>query len=86
MMKKLAGSLMIAISLTGCVSDTVSQVVERNVVRSDRFVQLMEEDRTTRQQEQDFIKANRAGWHTMDYHLNDAKLPADLQHLAKEEE
>jgi len=76
-MKKLIFIMLILI-FVGCTS-TADKITTRNAARCDRFVELMEEGNTTREQEQDFIKANRKGWHSLNYYLNDHPLPEDLR-------
>lgn len=71
--------LVLVLSMAGCVSEVVESNVRNNSARSDAFLQRMDEGQTTREQEQDFIKANRVAWHALNYHLNDVDLPEDLR-------
>lgn len=84
-MKKMFSSLILSLALlSGCVASTVKETVERNVERVDKMVLLMEEDKTTRDQEQAFIRALRPAFHSLNYYLNDKDLPSDLLWLLDE--
>ena len=88
-MKRKVGTIItlaaVIISLGGCVSSTVTGSVKRNAARCDGFVNKIANGTSTREQEQSFIKANRAAWHSMNYYLNDEPLPEDLKHLGGDE-
>ena len=79
-MKKLAAGLLIflTMSINGCVAPEVKGAIERNAARVDRFVKLIENDETTREQEQNFIRAFRPAYHSLNYYFNDVPLPLDL--------
>ena len=48
--------------VAGCTPAAVKDSVRENSARCDKFVELMDEEKTTRDQEQRFIKANQKAW------------------------
>lgn len=78
-MKIITSAILTIVLLTGCVSQTVKDAVERGAARSDRYVELMEAGKTTPESDQAYIKAKRVSDHSLNYHLNDAELPPDVQ-------
>ena len=83
-MKKLLIVPILLISLVGCVSQTVKDAVNRDAARTDRYLELMAEGKTTPAMDHDFIKANRVAFHTLDYNLNGNPLPPDIAAVVSE--
>ena len=73
--------MILSVVLSGCccVSGTVESRVKRNVERCDNFVQKMDSGLTSRQQEQEFVRANRRMHHSLNFSINDVPLPADVE-------
>jgi len=72
--------LLLGITSAGCTSipqEALDQARD-NALISDAFVGLMLDSKTSREQEQAFILANRKAWHTQNFALNDVALPPDL--------
>lgn len=67
--------------LSGCCSvpPKALEQIGNNAVISDAFVALMEKGKTTRDQEQAFIHANRRNWHASNFAINEKPLPEDLE-------
>ena len=83
-MKKLILALLLVMPLSGCCSlfcvpKEASITAKENAEISDAFKVFMDAERTTRKQEQDFIRAGRRAWHAQNFALNDAPLPADVE-------
>lgn len=72
--------LLLGLASSGCssVPEAALHQARDNALVSDAFVGLMLEDKTTREQEQAFILANRKAWHAQNFALNDVALPDDL--------
>lgn len=67
--------------VSGCSSvppEALSQANENSLI-SDAFTLLMEQGKTTREQEQNFIKSNRRAWHAQNFALNEVPLPPDME-------
>jgi hypothetical protein len=79
-MKKLA-LLLSLIMLSGCCSipPQALEQIGSNAIISDAFIILIEKGDTTRDQEQAFIHANRRNWHALNFAINEAPLPEDIQ-------
>ena len=80
-MKYLTTLLLTITLLSGCCSvpkEALDQANSSSVI-CDSFVGLMDSNHTTREQEQDFIRATRKAWHAQNFALNDIPLPEDLR-------
>jgi len=80
-MKKLACLAVTLALLSGCCSvpkEALDQANSSSVIY-DSFVGLMDNGRTTREQEQDFIRASQKAWHAQNFALNDVPMPEDLR-------
>ena len=80
-MKRFAFLLTTLIMLSGCCS-VPPQALEQigsNALISDAFIVLIEKGETTRDQEQAFIHANRRNWHALNFAVNEAPLPEDIE-------
>jgi len=79
-MKKLVLTITLAL-LSGCCGVPKEALDQASIISTayDSFVGFMEQGHTTREQEQDFIRANRKAWHTQNLALNDIPLPEDLR-------
>ena len=78
-------SLIIATTFAnaGCVATEVKETVTRNTLRLDKQVLLMDNNKTTWEQDKNFIRAIRASFHAMNFYLNGAPLPLDLKWMAE---
>jgi len=85
MKKMFSGMVLSLVLMTGCVATNVKETVTRSTARTDKMVQLIEQGKTTREQEQEFIRASRAHWHSLGYYLNDEPLPPDLLWLREKD-
>jgi hypothetical protein len=69
--------------LSGCkaltIPDQAFTQAKDNAVLCDNFVDLMNAGVTTREQEQNFIRANRRAWHAQNFALNSEVLPPDVE-------
>jgi len=77
-------ALILLISLSGCCSffcvpKEASITAKENAEISDAFKTFMDADRTTREQEKNFIRACRRAWHAQNFALNDVPLPPDVE-------
>lgn len=74
-------TLFFGLAASGCTSipPEAHDQARDNALISDAFVGLMLDDKTTREQEQAFILANRKAWHAQNFAMNDIALPEDLQ-------
>lgn len=76
-------ALVLILCLSGCkamtIPDAAFNQAKDNAVLSDNFIQLMNAGVTTREQEQNFIRANRRAWHAQNYALNSEPLPPDVE-------
>tara|TARA_Y100001935_G_C16971202_1_gene344176 strand:+ start:84 stop:368 length:285 start_codon:yes stop_codon:yes gene_type:complete len=72
--------LFLGLLVSGCSSipQEAFQQPADNALITDAFVQQMEAGTTTRDQEQNFIRAQRKAWHAQNFALNDVPLPGDL--------
>ena len=79
-MKRFALLITSVILLGGCTSvpPQAMEQMRNNAVISDAFVALMEKGDTDRGQEQAFIHANRRNWHALNFAVNEAPLPDDM--------
>jgi hypothetical protein len=81
-MKKTIISLLAVLMLSGCCSwcipDKASEEATKNALLSDAFVTMMEQGKTSRDEEQSFIKSSRRAWHAQNFALNDVPLPPDI--------
>lgn len=79
MLKKLVFILF----LTGCSSFWIPEeartTARNNADKCNTFQLFMEFGKTTRTQEQAFIKAMRRAWHAQNFALNDVPLPPDVE-------
>lgn len=50
------------LAFAGCTPAAVRDEVALNAARCERFAAMMDEGRTTRDQEQEFIRANGEAW------------------------
>lgn len=78
-MKPLFLSLTLIIAGCGSVTQQVKDDVKENSAISSQFVQEMDAGHTTRDLEQEFIRANWASWHSINYAINDVEVPADVK-------
>lgn len=69
------------ILLTGCVSKEVKEGVKRQAARGDNMVAKIDSGETTREEEQNYIRALRVFIWSLNYDFNDAELPADIREL-----
>lgn len=77
--------LMLSLLLaTGCISSEVKSSIKRNAARSDAYVSQMESGVTTREQDQKFIRAIRIMNHSLNWNVNDVKLPPDVKLILEE--
>jgi hypothetical protein len=69
--------------LSGCkaltIPDEAFTQAKDNAALCDNFVDLMNAGVTTREQEQNFIRANRRAWHAQNFALNNEVLPPDVE-------
>lgn len=69
--------------LSGCkalsIPDEAFAQAKDNAILCDNFVELMNAGVTTREQEQNFIRANRRAWHAQNYAINSEPLPPDVE-------
>ncbi|RJR07546.1 hypothetical protein C4588_06485 [Candidatus Parcubacteria bacterium] len=81
-MKKIFAMIFL-LALGGCkaftIPDAAFNQAEANAVLCDNFNDLMNAGITTREQEQNFIRANRRAWHAQNFALNNEPLPADVE-------
>ena len=79
----LVGILLLAISSAGCraltIPDQAFTQAKDNAGLCDNFVDLMNAGVTSREQEQNFIRANRRAWHAQNFALNNELLPPDVE-------
>lgn len=81
----------LAISTQGCalltgIPPEAYTTAENNAKYADAFVTMMDAGGTSREQEQNFIRANRRAWHAQNYALNDVPLPRDVEIWFKREQ
>ena len=86
-MKKLMLPLLLSLTLaTGCVSSTVKDKLSRNAAQLDGYVKLMDEGETTREEDQDLIRAMRIWTWSMNRAANGEEPPADVKLVLDEGE
>jgi len=61
------------------IPDQAFNQAEDNAALCDNFVNLMNAGVTTREQDQNFIRANRRAWHAQNFALNNELLPPDVE-------
>jgi hypothetical protein len=61
------------------IPDEAFTQAKDNAGLCDNFVDLMNAGVTTRDQEQNFIRANRRAWHAQNFALNSEVLPPDVE-------
>jgi len=75
--------LAIILLFSGCkaltIPDEAFTQAKNNAGLCDNFVELMNAGVTTREQEQNFIRANRRAWHAQNFALNNELLPPDVE-------
>ena len=74
----LIGILLLSGCCSWCIPEEARSTAQQNAELTDAFIILMDSDKTTRENEQDFIRANRRAWHAQNNALNDVPLPADV--------
>jgi hypothetical protein len=76
-------SVIIVCFLSGCkafsIPDEAFTQAKDNAALCDNFVNLMDAGVTNREQEQNFIRANRRAWHAQNFALNNELLPPDVE-------
>ncbi len=81
-MRNLIVSLIILLTVAGCVSTTDKQKISFQAARLDRAVALIESgtqvEKPSQQDLEDFIRAERSVWHALDFSINGTPLPKDL--------
>lgn len=75
-MKKL---LILSLIVVGCVSTQDKQKISYQAARLNRAVNLIDAGQVTSQDMIDFIKGERREWNALNFSINDAPLPLDLQ-------
>jgi len=71
------GLLLLALTLTGCVPFAAKTMTAQNAILSRRMAELVEEEKTTREEEQAFIKINAELWTSFDCLLNGKERPKE---------
>jgi len=74
---KVTGVLLLAFLFTGCVPFAAKTMTAQNAILSRRMAELVEENKTTREEEQAFIKVNAELWTSFDCLLNGKERPED---------
>lgn len=72
------GICLVFVLSVGCVSQAVKDQCKTQAAVHDAYVAKMRAGKTTREQDHAFIEADRRNWHTQNYNVNDALLPADV--------
>jgi len=79
-MKKSLLILILSLTMfTGCVSSTVKEKLSKNAAQLDGYVQRMDEGATTKEDDQDLIRAMRIWTWSMNQAANDEVPPADVR-------
>lgn len=78
-MKKLFALLLSLTLLTGCVSSTVKAKLSLNAAKLDGYVQKMDEGETTKEEDQDLIRAMRIWTWSMNQAANGEVPPPDVR-------
>lgn len=74
---KVTGVLLLAVLFTGCVPFAAKTMTAQNAILSRRMAELVEAEKTTREEEQAFIKVNAELWTSFDCLLNGKERPAE---------
>jgi len=74
--------LVFLVLLVGCVSAESKVTISNQAARLDREVNFINSKAVTQQQMEDFIRAERRVWWALNFSINDAPLPADMQTTA----
>jgi uncharacterized protein YxeA len=72
--------------IAGCVSPMAKEKIHRATVINDSFVKKMDAGQTSREQEQNHIRAMRVWHYSLDYNVNGNEPPADVQVIDLESE
>ena len=84
-MKKLLLPLLFCLSLTtGCVSGTVKEKLSKNAAQLDGYVTKMDKGETTKEEDQDLIRAMRIWTWSMNQAANGEVPPADVRLILEE--
>lgn len=79
-MRKLVIALFLSLMLmTGCVSSTVKAKLSKNAAQLDGYVQKMDNDETTPEEDQDLIRAMRIWTWSMNHAANGEAPPPDVR-------
>ena len=79
MRKLLYSTLVVLVFTVGCVSQQVKDVASRNAARADQYVEKMERDETTPEQDQRFIHAARVAFWAFEWNVNGTEPPVDVK-------
>ena len=75
--------LLLVCCFSGCkawsIPDQAFAQAKDNSTLCDSYVDLMNAGVTTREQDQNFIRANRRAWHSQNFALNNEPLPPDVE-------
>lgn len=77
-MKNLCVLILSTVLLLGCVSPQVKSTVERQAARGDNMVSKIDNESTTREEEQSYIRAMRIVWWSLNHDINGVDLPPDI--------
>lgn len=71
--------VLVLVLAVGCVSSTDRQTIAFQAARLDRAVALINSGSVTEKEKDDFIRAERKVWHSLNYSINGKPLPRDMQ-------
>ena len=77
-MKKFAISLLLCFTMAGCVSSVVKEKLSLNAAKLDGYVSKMDDGLTTRDQDQNLIRAMRIWTWSMNQASNGETPPEDI--------
>lgn len=78
-MKRFIPILLSVFLLNGCVSSTIKDNLSSNAAKLDRYVELMEKDETTPEEDQDMIRVMRVWTWSMNWAANGETPPPDVR-------
>lgn len=85
-MKKFIIILLSVVLLSGCVSGAIKEKLSSNAAKLDRYVELMDEDNTTHEEDRDLIRAMRIWTWSMNWAANDETPPPDVRFILENAE
>lgn len=71
--------LLVLLISTGCISSSDRAKIAYQAARLDRAVALINSGMVSKEEEENFIRAEREVWHALNFSVNGTPLPPDIK-------